>query len=279
MTAVIWDAPGEKIYEAGLDRGIMYTADDAVPWNGLTSVERNPFIASKDPLYLDGIKYGDNTIYRPLDGTITALTYPDELLEYQGLLHTFNGMYFNEQPTTASFGLTYRTLIGNDLDGIGHGYKLHLVYNVSVVPDSFSFESLSDSPEPSDFSWAYSTVPIKVAGYAPLSHLEIDSRKAPDGFMEYIEGILYGTPGVAARQPTLLEMLSLMYDGPPDVPGPSSHYPSTTQYPSSTFYPGGESGSSSNYPSGSNYPGSGNYPGGETSPPSGAYTLAYLTAY
>jgi hypothetical protein len=278
MTAVIWDAPGEKIYEVGLDRGVMYTDSATVPWNGLTSVNRNPLIASKDPLYLDGVKYADKKIYQPLDGTISALTYPDELLEYQGLLHTFNGMFFNEQPTNSTFGLSYRTKIGNDLDGYEHGYKLHLIYNVSVVPDPLSFDTMNDSSEPIDFTWAYSTIPIKISGYAPLSHLEIDSRKAPDGFMEYIEEVLYGTSGVSGRQPTLSEMLDFMYNGPGGSSS-SSHYPSNSQYPSPTFYPGGEGGSSSNYPSGSNYPGNDNYPGGETSPPSGTYTLAYLTAY
>jgi hypothetical protein len=278
MTAMTWNDPGSKFYETGLDRGIMYTEDGAVPWNGLTSVNRDPFIASKDPLYLDGIKYGEKIIYQPLSGTITAYTYPDELLEFEGLLHTFNGMYFNEQPANGSFGLCYRTKIGNDLDGIDHGYKLHLVYNVSVVPNNTEFNSISEDVDPTQFSWLYSTTPIAIAGYRPLSHLEIDSRKAPDGFMEYIEGILYGVSGIDARQPTLVEMLYLMYSGP-GTPSTSSHYPSTTQYPSSTFYPGGESSSSSNYPSGSQYPGNGNYPGGETSPPSGAYTLAYLTAY
>ena len=281
MTAVLWNETGVKFYEAGLDRGIIYTEDASVPWNGLTSVNRNPFIASKDPLYLDGIKYGDKTIYQPLSGTISAYTYPEALLEYQGLLHTFNGMYFNEQPTNKVFGLSYRTKIGNDLDGLEHGYKLHLVYNVSVVPDGEEYNTFSEDIDPTLFSWGYSTIPVAVPGYKPLSHLEIDSRKTPEGFMSYIEDILYGTTVVEARQPTLEEMLDLMYTGPGTTPTPSDPYPSNATYPDSNFYPGGSSPppSTEPYPSSSTYPGSTLYPGGVTEGPSGVYTLAYLTAY
>jgi hypothetical protein len=281
MTVTTWSDPGTKVYETGLDRGIIYTDDGAVPWNGLTAVNRDPFIASKDPLYLDGLKYGEKVVYQPLSGTITAYTYPDELLAYQGVLHTHNGMYFNEQPANGAFGLSYRTKIGNDLDGIDHGYKLHLVYNVSVIPDPLEFSSISEDADPSEFSWAYSTTPIAVNGYRPLSHLEIDSRKTPDGFMEYIEGILYGTPGVAARQPTLQQMLSLMYNGPGTPPDEPSHYPSNNQYPSSNFYPGDDAGSPTfnGYPSSGSYPSGSNYPGNDSGGSSNTYTPTYLAAY
>lgn len=280
MTTVLWDAPGTRYFETGLDRGLIYTEDGAVPWNGLISVDRNPFIESKEPLYLDGIKYGDKTLYQPLNGTISAYTYPEELLEYEGLLHTYNGMYFNEQPSNKVFGLSYRTRIGNDVDGIDHGYKLHLVYNVSVIPGNFESETLGEEIDPTQFSWAYSTIPIAVAGYRPLSHLEIDSRKTPPGFMEYIEDILYGGT-TDARQPSLEEMLYLMYYGPGDTPDPQQPYPSNTTYPDSNFYPGGSTTppATEPYPSGSTYPGSSLYPGGESASPSHAYTVRYLTAY
>lgn len=280
MTAVLWDSPGEKVYEVGLDRAIIYTDTTAVPWNGLTSVDRDPFIASIDPLYLDGVKYADKKAYQPLSGTISAYTYPDELLEFQGLLHVFNGMYFNEQPTNKTFGLSYRTRIGNDLEGIDHGYKLHLVYNVSVVPSNSEYETLSEDVDPTLFSWGYSTIPVTVQGYRPLSHLEIDSRKTPPGFMEHIEGILYGTSGEDPRQPSLTEMLYFMYYGPGVTP-PSTNYPSSNTFPGPNFYPGGSTTppSTEPWPSGSTYPGSSLYPGGSNGAPSHGYTVQYLAAY
>lgn len=210
-----WDKVGERFYETGTDRGVLYpqaangTYPLGVPWNGLTGVSENPSGAEATALYADNIKYINLLSAEEFGATINAYTYPDEFAACDGSGIVGDGLSVGQQKRTP-FGLSYRTLIGNDTEGTDKGYKLHLVYGASAQPSGKEYQTVNDSPEAITFSWEITTtpVPINVEGYdfKPTATLEIDTTKdLPEGFLEALEDILYGKDGVgeAATDPRL----------------------------------------------------------------------------
>lgn len=192
MTALAWDKPGERLYETGVDRGVLYLQDGrAVVWNGLTSVDED---SNKDlqEFYLDGVKYLQSQYAGDFSASLKAFTYPDEFDEVNGVDEVLPGLFYHEQPTK-SFSLTYRTKIGNDLDGVDHGYRIHILYNVRAAPDSASFETLGDSVKPAEFGWKLTGIPKIIAGSRPTIHISIDSRKTDPDRLAAIEKVLYGS--------------------------------------------------------------------------------------
>lgn len=207
--AITWDATGDKLFEAGLDRGVLYRLgnnnaySNGVAWNGLTNVNESPSGADSNKQYADNEVYANLRGKEEYSGTIEAFTYPDEFAECNGELEIATGVRIGQQ-TRATFGLSYRTLIGNDVDGIDHGYKIHLIYGCSCSPSEKSHETLNDSPEASTMSWDFDTIPVEVATSATAkrtSTLEIDSTKVPSAKLEAIEAILYGSGSTAPRLP------------------------------------------------------------------------------
>ena len=192
-----WDQTGEKIYETGTDRGVLYpmsgsTYGVGVPWNGLTAVTESPSGAEPTDLYADNIKYVSIRSAEEFGGTIEAYTYPDEFGQCDGSADLAAGVSIGQQ-TRKAFGLSYRTKIGNDTDGNDHGYKIHLVYGATVSPSEKGYATINDSPDAITFSWEFTTTPDAVEGFKPTAILTVDSTKVDATKLANLEAILYGT--------------------------------------------------------------------------------------
>ena len=207
MTQITWNAPGERFFEAGVDHGVLYIdGADGVPWNGLISVSESPSGGDVTPYYIDGVKYLNDVGPEEFEATIEAFTYPDEFAQCDGTLAVGNGL-FTTQQQKKSFGLAYRTLIGNDLDGVDHGYKIHLVYNATASPSEHSHGTQTETIDSNNFSWHLVTKPPSFVGYKPTAHFVIDSRETPSDLMNTINDILYGSATSAPRLPSVPELL------------------------------------------------------------------------
>ncbi len=199
MTNIIWDQLEDRRYEAGLDRGVLYFPDGGgVAWNGLTSVDESSEV-SLEPVYFDGIKFNDIVISGDYSATLRAFTYPDEFLKYEGVLEEQRGLYITDQPQSL-FHLSYRTRIGTNLDD---GYKLHLLWNLTAVPESKTYETLSMDSDPIEFEWSLTSVPEPIDGYRPTAHVILDSRRIDPWMLADIEVILYGDPANVLSVPIM----------------------------------------------------------------------------
>lgn len=207
MAKLKWDQTGERLYETGVDRGVLYVYDTegskygtGVAWNGLTAVNESPSGAESNPQYADNTKYLDLYSAEEFGATIEAFTYPAEFEECDGSAELAKGVTIGMQ-NRKMFGFCYRTLIGNDTEGTDHGYKLHLVYGAKASPSEKSRSTVNDSPEAVTFSWEVTTTPVTVEGFKPTSHLIIDSTKADPTKLAELEKKLYGDD--SAGEPTL----------------------------------------------------------------------------
>lgn len=201
-TLIKWDQTGEKIYETGLDRGVLYVQEKGkypkgVAWNGLTAFSESPSGAEPTALFADNTKYLNLMSAEEFGGTIEAYTYPDEFEECDGSKAVLPGVTIGQQ-TRKPFGFAYRTLVGNDIEGTDFGYKLHLIYNALASPSEKARATVNDSPEAITFSYEIATTGIEVPGYKPTATLVIDSTMTDKDKMNDLEAILYGTPGVDA---------------------------------------------------------------------------------
>lgn len=214
MPALSWVANGDRFYETGVDHGVLYIPDvsgvyaTGVAWNGLTAVTESPSGAEPTALYADNIKYLNLFSAEEFAATIEAYTYPDEFAQFDGLAQPEPGVMLGQQPRR-SFGLSFRTRIGNDVDGNDHGYKLHLVYGCQASPSEKAYNTINDSPEAITFSWKIATTPAPVTGYAPTSLITIDSRTAAPADLTALELVLYGDVATTAKLPTPDEVIAI----------------------------------------------------------------------
>lgn len=213
MTQLTWNGAGTRLYETGVDRGVLYLADGSgVAWSGLTGVKESSSNADTKGYYLDGIKYLNIAGTKEFKGNIEAYTYPEEFAEYDGWIVYDNGVQVDEQKRK-QFGFSYRTRIGNDLEGYEYGYKIHIVYNALANPSDSSYSSMGDDLDPITFSWDISTTPIKNShSPAPVSHIVVDSTKTNDTQLRFIEEYLYGSATQSASLPSVDEILDLFVD-------------------------------------------------------------------
>ena len=174
----------------------------------MTAVNETPSGAEANPLYADNVKYLNLMSAEDFGATIEAFTYPDEFEACQGCAEPASGVIIGQQ-TRREFGFSYRTLIGNDVDGQDHGYKLHLVYNALAAPSEKGYATVNETPEAITLSWEISTTPVAVTGYKPTAHLEIDSTKASATIMKQLEDMLYGTESEESKLPTPDEVIAL----------------------------------------------------------------------
>lgn len=218
MSKLVWDQTGERLYETGVKKGVLYVQDTGgtypkgVVWNGLTTVTESPSGAEATPLYADDIKYLNLMSTEELGGTIEAYTYPDEFAECDGSASIATGVLIGQQPRK-TFGMAYTTTLGNDVDSNAHGYKLHLIYGALASPSEKSYSTINDSPEAITFSWEFSTTPVNVAGFKPTANIVIDSTKATPEKLTALEKILYGDTETEARLPLPDEVASIMAPG------------------------------------------------------------------
>ena len=209
MSRLSWGNPGDRVYLAGTDRGVLYTRGAGVPWIGLTAVREAPAYGTPTAYYVDGRKYL-NESFTPEEYTATleAYTYPDAFELCDGTATTDNGLFIDEQ-YRESFDLSYRTNVGNDLQGLDFGYRIHCLYNATAAPSTKDNVSVGSSVTPMTMSWALTTLPEALEGYAPVSHLIMDSRYTDPKLLEHVEGLLYGTPSTTPRLPRPNELLTL----------------------------------------------------------------------
>lgn len=215
MSKLVWDQVGERFYEAGVQKGVLYLrgADGkytkGVAWNGLISVSKNPSGGEATPFYANDTKYLNLTSAEEFGATIGAYTYPTEFNACMGIKELVPGVVIGQQER-ATFGFCYRTAIGNDVDGTAHAYKLHLVYGCLAAPSEEEATTINDSPEPTEFSWEVTTTPVEVEGFRPTSILEVDSRTTSKEKLAALEALLYGTEEAEAQLPLPGEIKTLV---------------------------------------------------------------------
>lgn len=198
MAALVWDQSGERLYETGIDHGVLYIPDPdtglyggGVAWNGLVSVTESPSGAEANAQFADNVKYLNLFSAEEFGATLEAFTYPDEFNQFDGANAPKVGVVLHQQPRKV-FGLSYRTRVGNDLEGDTYGYKLHLVYGCMASPSEKAYNTINDSPEAITFSWAITTTPVGVTSYSPTSLIVVDSATAGTTGLADLEELLYG---------------------------------------------------------------------------------------
>lgn len=209
-----WDQVGERLYQTGVDRGVIYPQVGAAypkgaAWNGLISVTKSPSGAEPTPLYANNSKYLNLMSVEELGGSIEAYTYPEEFAACNGKGQLVPGVRIGQQKRVP-FGFCYRNLIGSDADGTTHGYQLNIIYGVMVSPSEESDSTVNDSPEAKTMSWEFATTPIAVAGFEPTSLIEIDSTAVDADKLTELENILYGSGETDARLPLPNEIAEIM---------------------------------------------------------------------
>lgn len=215
MSKIVWDKTGERIYETGVDHGVLYPADNegtypvGVAWNGLIGISESPSGAEPNPIYADNIKYLNLMSAEEFGATIEAYTYPDEFEACDGSAEIAPGVKIGQQ-TRKTFGLSYRTLIGNDVDSQDHGYKIHLIYGAQASPSERAYATINDTPEAITFSWEVTTTPVEVEGFKPSASITIDSTTVDETNLKALEDILYGTEVEEARLPLPDEVVTII---------------------------------------------------------------------
>lgn len=209
MAQASWGQPNEKRYQSGVDRGMLYVDGHAgVPWNGLISVEESSDVVEYTPHYVDGLKYANSGGFEDFAATITAFYSPDVFDECDGSYYILDGFAATGQ-RRKSFGFSYRTGIGNDLEGLDHGYKLHLVFNALATPSSVTHDTLNDDSEAANLSWEITTRPLVIEGYPITAHFVIDSTRVDKLLLWGLESILYGSSEADPRMPTPAEIVEI----------------------------------------------------------------------
>ena len=218
MAKLVWDDVGKKQYEAGVSNGVLYVRDASgtyptgVVWNGLINVNEQPSGAEPSAVYADNIKYANIMSAEEFAATIEAYTYPDEFAACDGSEELVKGVKVSQQ-SRKTFGMAYKSLIGNDVDGVDHGYKIHLIYGALAKPTEKSYGTINESAEAITFSWEITTTPVPITGFKQSAHLEIDSTTVDATKLAAFEEILFGkdgTPGATARLPLPDEVKTLL---------------------------------------------------------------------
>jgi hypothetical protein len=242
MSKLAWDQTGARVYETGVDHGVLYIPNDAgvydsgFAWNGLTTVTESPSGAESNKQYADNKIYLNLYSAEEFGATVEAFTYPDEFAQCDGTAVPQAGIAIGQQ-SRKPFGMSYRTLVGNDLQGTDYGYKLHLIYGATAAPSEKAYSTVNDSPEALAFSWEVSTIPVEVEGtnpitgkpYKPTASMTIDSTKVDATALSDLEDLLYGTAGTDPTLPTPAEVIAL-FSGTVTLATPTAPtYNSTTK--------------------------------------------------
>lgn len=215
MSKLVWDQSGKRLYETGVDHGVLYPIQTGgvyskgVAWNGLTAVTESPSGADVNDIYADNMKYLGLVGAEKFGATVEAYTYPDEFAECDGSVELVKGATIGQQNRKV-FGMVYRTVIGNDVDGNEHGYKLHLIYGATAAPSEKAYNTINEDPEAITFSWELSTTPVNVTGHKPTASLTIVSTKADPTKLAELEKILFGDTETEPRLPLPDEIAQLL---------------------------------------------------------------------
>lgn len=228
MAKIVWDETGKRLYETGVEKGVLYPVDSegtyplGVPWNGLVNVNESPSGAESSAQYADDIKYLNLISAEEFGATIEAFTYPEEFAECDGSAMVGSGVYVGQQGRKV-FGFCYQTKIGNDTEGTDHGYKIHIVYGCQASPSEKAYGTINDSPEAITFSWEIKTTPVNVEGFKATALITIDSTKFTDvtakAKLTALEDKLYGKENVDPYLPLPAEVFSTLGVGPSGATG------------------------------------------------------------
>lgn len=215
MAVLTWDDTAKRLYETGVEKGVLFVQNDdgtygnGVAWNGLTSVTESPDGAEANDQYADDIKYVSIRSAETFGGTIEAFTFPPEWNECDGSAEIVEGVTIGQQ-TRKAFGLAYKTMVGNDVQGNDYGYKLHLVYNATASPSEKQYETVNDSPEAITMSWEFATNLVSVKDHKPTATIVIDSTKTSKDVMKKVEDMIYGTATQESTLPSPDELIALV---------------------------------------------------------------------
>lgn len=219
MAKLVWDKSGERLYETGVKNGVLYVYDTTkkaygtgVAWNGLTAVTESPSGAEATALYADDIKYLNLLSTEEFGATIEAYMYPNEFAECDGSAELAEGVFIGQQKRK-TFGLAYKTALGNDTEGTDYGYKLHIIYGCLAAPSEKAYATINDSPEAITFSWEVTTTPVEVTGHKPTASITIDSTKVDAGKLATLEKKLFGDTEAEATLPLPNEIASMFAEG------------------------------------------------------------------
>lgn len=214
MSKLVWDAAGQRTYETGVSKGVLFVMDNdgeygnGVAWNGLVNVTESPTGAEASAIYADNIKYLNLISVEELEASIEAYTYPDEFAECDGSATIAKGITIGQQPRK-SFAFAYQTKIGNDLNPEA-GYKIHIIYGCQAGPSERAYDTVNDSPEAITFSWDITTTPVEVPGFKPTALITIDSTKVEEDDLAALEALLYGSASEEATLPTPQQIIALV---------------------------------------------------------------------
>lgn len=214
MAILTWDQTGERLYETGTDRGVLFPMSDkgtygaGVAWNGLTAVSQSPSGAEPTPLYANNVKYLELMSNEEFGFSIEAYTYPDEFAACNGEAELAAGVTIGQQTRTA-FGMSYRSIVGNDVKNNAYGYKIHLIYGAKASPSEKAYATVNESPEAMTMSWECTTTPVEVQGFKPTAYICIDSTKVDATKLKALEDMLYGSESVESKLPTPAELVAL----------------------------------------------------------------------
>lgn len=210
MVQIEWNAPGTRTFEAGVGRGVLYPKlGPGVPWNGLISVSESVVGGEVEAGYYEAVKYADFVSYEDFQATLEAYSAPPEFALCDGTRQLSPGLFVSQQPRQ-SFGLSYQTLIGNDLEGIDYGYKIHIVYNCTAAPSGRNNQTISGNVSPGTRSWTLHTVPPPASYFKPTAHIVLDSTLIDPYSMQQVEGILYGHVNGSPRLPSVSELVAVL---------------------------------------------------------------------
>lgn len=216
MTRISWTGVGERVFQAGVDRGVLYVdGGPGVPWIGLINVNQEQSGGEFKPRYMNGVRISNRLTPEEFEATIEAYTYPLEFERCDGTYIAQNGMRIKEQ-RRKGFSMAYRSLVGNDVSGLAHAYKLHLIYDLKAEPSNRDHRTLTNESEPFTFSWKVAARPSRISGFRPSAHFEFDSRDVPAELMEQLEDILYGSDDTDSSLPTPGELM-FMFDSYDDL--------------------------------------------------------------
>jgi hypothetical protein len=211
MTRLDWDQSGQRYYETGVDRGVLFVeGDPGVPWTGLVSFTSTHNGGTSTPRYLDGVKISNRSSPEEFEGTIEAYTYPVEFERCDGTYMAQSGLRVNQQ-RRKPFNMVYRSKIGNEIEGLERAYKIHLLYNLTAEPTDRAYQTLKDQNDPLTFSWKVTSRGEVVEGFRPTAHFTVDTRDIPSALLSSLEDLLYGTDTTSPSIPTPGELL-FMFD-------------------------------------------------------------------
>lgn len=228
--ALKWDEVGQRTYTTGVDHLALYVAEGnaypkGVAWNGVTAINESPSGADENAIYADNIKYLSIRAAEDFGLTIECYDTPVEFDECDGCATPdgLKGVTVHQQ-ARKTFGLAYRSQIGNDTEGVDYGYELHLVWGCSASPSEISHNTINDNVEPGTLSYEVTTVAVPVADMKPTARMTINVRefldaKKTDGekAIKALETILFGGEGIkpgsaGPRLPMPDEVISILKD-------------------------------------------------------------------